>query len=163
VAYERVTFTYIQIHYIQCTALLITASIPLLLPADKRHASSHKVQTLSRRSDDKLVCTASIFFAENNRSIDSDSALPRSLTSLLVTTAADLMCPFSNVLGTPTLIYRVIQECSTLDQSLLDSGYHNNEIRSYKLRCTCGSRPQDVALRATLELKQPIQVSASDI
>ena len=79
--------------YMQYTALLITASIPLFLPADTRHASWHKGQTLSRRLDDKLVCRAGIFCAENKRSIDDDSALPRSLTSLLVTTAADLICP----------------------------------------------------------------------
>ena len=49
-----------------------------------------------------------------------------------------------------------------MNHSLLDSGFHNNDIGSYKLRCTCGGRPQDGAVRAMLELQQPIQISGSD-
>jgi len=108
--------------YIQYTALLITASIPPLLPADTRNASWHKGQTLSRRFDDKLVCRASIYCAVNNRSIDADSALPRSLTSLLVTTAADLIRP--------------VFECSRYSHTHLScySGVQHDESQPPRLR-----------------------------
>ena len=151
---------YTQIRYIQYTALLITASIPLLLPADTRHASWHKVQTLSRHFDDKLVCKAGIFCAQNNRGIDSDSVIPRSLTSLLVTTVADLICPGF--------------ECSQYSHArlLCYLGVQHDESQpprlwlSYK-RClflqTSVYRPQEGALRAKLGRQQPIQFSGRDI
>jgi hypothetical protein len=50
-----------------------------------------------------------------------------------------------------------------MNHSLIDSGFHNNDIRSYKLRCAFGGRPQDGALRGILERQQPIQVSGSDV